>query len=80
MVPFSSYVPLSISDPSVAIKGTTAVNSGSSYCFNFTLKEEYEKGNSIRFTFQDVLSFNIFNFLKGYFSNQPTCNVFGLVG
>lgn len=54
MVPFSSFSPLTITSPSVAIKGATTVNAGSSYVFTFTLNNEYQKGNSIRFTFPDV--------------------------
>ena len=66
MVPFSSYIPLSISRPSVAIRGTNAVNSGSSYVFTFFLNGEYSKKNSIRITFPDV-QFIFYELNKGLY-------------
>ena len=65
MVPFSSYIPLLIYNPSVAIRGTNAVNSGSSYVFTFFLNGEYSKKNSIRVTFPEVQFIFYYELNKG---------------
>ena len=45
------------------------MSQGCSYVFNFDLSEKRSAGNSVRFTFPE-----------GFWSNQPTCEVNGLVG
>jgi len=54
---------------SVYQMGSFFVNSGCTYLFNFVLKSQHFKGNSIRITFPE-----------GYSNEGPSCSVGGLVG